>query len=371
VAVVGDTSEVSSVQFDINSISIPAGRGARATAEWDRFAQELTLAIAAAASGRTLPIEASSIDAEKAPDAAATGTTDLISDAPTVPSSIWDRPSYSDDPMPTSTVAPNGRSAEKAARKAAAARQRGEETAERKQTKAAVRAASASAKVADRSERERVAAGRRQAKEIETANKGFAERHHAWLENQRAVQEFLDDARDFRGQGTNAIILKKDELEYFTVSGNLIEERAGKATYTGSRQGISVPIGQIGGHSIRYNVGRSKGHVERAAPVDTIIDTGTVVVTDQRIVFVGSKQTREHLFTKLMSVDYPTHGEVVISVSNRQKSTHLTYSSNLSGQFQTRASLALSVFRGQVDEYIQEMEGAIGSITAAEPKLRT
>lgn len=43
-------------------------------------------------------------------------------------------------------------------------------------------------------------------------------------------------------------------------------------------------------------------------------------------------------------MDHSGAGEVIISVSNRQKSTHLVYPAGLTAQFQTRASLALDTF---------------------------
>jgi hypothetical protein len=97
-------------------------------------------------------------------------------------------------------------------------------------------------------------------------------------------------------------VLKLGESLYATLSqASLVEERAGQGHFVARNAGVSVPIGSLGGHAIRYRVGATRGHYVSAPPVPTAIDTGTVYVTDRRVVFTGSKQTRECAYAKLLS----------------------------------------------------------------------
>jgi hypothetical protein len=109
----------------------------------------------------------------------------------------------------------------------------------------------------------------------------------------------LQQAQRFHGDTSGEVPLKSGELHYVSIPGSLIEERAGQRTFVGGSQGISIPIGTIGGRGIRYRFARMKGHVVQAPAVATVIDEGTIVVTNQRVVFEGLRQTRECLFAKL------------------------------------------------------------------------
>jgi hypothetical protein len=70
---------------------------------------------------------------------------------------------------------------------------------------------------------------------------------------------------------------------------------------------------------VRYRVGASRGHYVRGAPAPTAIDTGTAFITNKRVIFEGSRQTRECNFTKLIGVQHDDAvGATTLSVSNRE-----------------------------------------------------
>ena len=104
--------------------------------------------------------------------------------------------------------------------------------------------------------------------------------------------------------------MKPGERLLAKYAAGLIEERAGQSRYVGGHSGISIPIGSIGGHSIRYSVGGSRGHIERGAPVETQIDQGFFAITNQRLIFVGGKQTRESELKKLVSLNFPFSNQI-------------------------------------------------------------
>jgi hypothetical protein len=103
-------------------------------------------------------------------------------------------------------------------------------------------------------------------------------------------------------------MLTAGEAVFYKVTGcSLVEDRAGKGHYEGRSQGVSIPVGSIGGRSVRYRAGASKGHYVQGKPVSTAVDTGTVYITSRRVIFAGSRQTRECAFTKLVGFHHDDH----------------------------------------------------------------
>lgn len=89
--------------------------------------------------------------------------------------------------------------------------------------------------------------------------------------------------------------------------------------------------GGYGGASYRLskNLSVSGGGIKattKALPEEsTIIDNGTAVFTNQRVVFVGANHTREWELNKLLGMDISENGfEVSASVSGRQKTSALS-----------------------------------------------
>ena len=107
---------------------------------------------------------------------------------------------------------------------------------------------------------------------------------------------------------------------------SLVEDRKGPGQWQGTSQGVSFPIGRIGGRSVRYRVGASKGHYVQGAPSPTAVDSGSFSITNQRLVYQGAKKTSESTFPKLLGIQ-KFNGGITISVSNRQKPTTLFFGS--------------------------------------------
>jgi hypothetical protein len=100
------------------------------------------------------------------------------------------------------------------------------------------------------------------------------------------------------------IILKPGEAAFGTVSNvSLVEDRRGPGHYSGVSQGVSIPIGSVGGHSVRYRVGASRGHYVQGSLHPEAVDTGNLVITNQRVLFVGGRKTVECLFAKLVNAN--------------------------------------------------------------------
>jgi hypothetical protein len=189
-----------------------------------------------------------------------------------------------------------------------------------------------------------------------------------WQAERDDLAEQVSLARDFSGDPSGqGLVLKRGEALFATVgSVSLIEERSTGGHWQSGSQGVSIPIGSLGGHAIRYHVGTSRGHYVQGTPAPTAVDVGTVYVTDQRVVFTGSAHTRECRFDKLLSCE-PAAGSMNLSVSNRQKPTTLYYGTALDGWFGFRLTLALAHFRGDVPALIDQLQAQLTALDAAKP----
>ena len=191
----------------------------------------------------------------------------------------------------------------------------------------------------------------------------------SWTAERESYAQLVDIAKNFPGAFSDEIMLKSGEALFFKITGTaLVEERRGQGHYQGSSSGVSIPIGSLHGRSVRYRVGANRGHYVQGAPVLTAIDTGTVFITNQRVVFAGTRQTRECLFAKLIGFEHDDEaGSTTFSVSNRQKPTTVHYGGACSGSFDFRLDLALAHFKGNVPELVSALQADLAKIEAARP----
>ncbi len=204
------------------------------------------------------------------------------------------------------------------------------------------------------------------------AKKAAQDYQHAlaqWQSQRDGYAHLLELAEGFHGSNDAEIMLGSGKALFYKVTGaSLIEERRGKGTYKGASHGVSIPIGSVHGRSVRYRVGQTRGHYEQGAPTPTAIDTGTVFVTNKRVIFQGTKQTRECLFTKLIGFEHSdSEGSTTFSVSNRQKPTTVHYGPGLSANFDFRFDLALAHYRNNVAELVAELRNDLAQIDAQRP----
>jgi hypothetical protein len=191
-----------------------------------------------------------------------------------------------------------------------------------------------------------------------------------WQELHDSTAEASALAQTFNGESSTQMMLKAGETVFATVTNaSLIEERRGAGHYSGASSGVSIPIGSVGGHAVRYHVGATRGHYVQAPPVPTAIDRGTVFVTNQRVVFQGGRQTRECAFAKLIGFQHTSDGATVFSVSNRQKATVIHYGTQIAGWFDFRLDLALAHFKNTVPALVAQMQAQMAQVDAARPPL--
>ena len=164
-------------------------------------------------------------------------------------------------------------------------------------------------------------------------------------------------------------MLKPGERVFAGMAGAaLIEERRGGGHWEGRSSGVSIPVGSLGGRSVRYRVGSNQGHYVQGTPTPTAIDTGTVYITNMRVIFQGTRQTRECLFSKLVGFQHDDQaGTTVFSVSNRQKPTTIYYGPETSAWFDFRLDLALAHYRNDLAAFIAQLQDQVAGLDAHKP----
>ena len=108
------------------------------------------------------------------------------------------------------------------------------------------------------------------------------------------------------------IVLKKGELALFTAQVQLAEDKT-STNYVGGSSGVSVPIA----YGIRFRVGSYHGHPVTRQSLNTV-DHGTLVVTTQRLVFNGARQSIVIQANKILNTVIYRDG-VDVRVENKRK----------------------------------------------------
>lgn len=209
---------------------------------------------------------------------------------------------------------------------------------------------------------------RKASKEIADYTTAFA----SWKEERDSAAERVQIAQSYRGEApVTGMVLKQGEAVFATVAGaSLIEDRRGPGQWTGRSSGFSIPVATIGGRSIRYRTGVSRGHYVQGTAVPTAIDSGNVYITSQRVIFQGAKQTRECRFDKLVGFQHTDDG-TIFSVSNRQKPTTIVYGAALAGWFDFRLDLALAHYQNTLPQLVAQVQADLAEVDAAKPQPPT
>jgi len=189
-----------------------------------------------------------------------------------------------------------------------------------------------------------------------------------WQSEHDELTAVLQAATTRQGSPSSNIVLKSGEAVFASINGvSLVEDRRGAGHYAGTSQGFSIPVGSVGGRSVRYRVGANKGHFVQGDLHPTAVDQGELVITNQRALFVGGKKTIECLFAKLVSAEV-SGGELALSVSNRQKVTRVHYGPKLDGWVQMRLTLAMSIARGDSDQFAAQIQEQLNELEAKRPQ---
>ena len=93
--------------------------------------------------------------------------------------------------------------------------------------------------------------------------------------------------------------------------------------------------------------------------VEAAIDKGTFFITNQRLVFEGSKKTLECRFDKLVAVHHDDEkGETTSSVSNRQTPMTILYGPEATLPVTFRFELAMASYKGTMAQIVKQYQEA-------------
>jgi hypothetical protein len=187
------------------------------------------------------------------------------------------------------------------------------------------------------------------------------------LENQRSALASMISLAEGPGVNPDGLVLHRGESCYGSLTNcSLVEERKGAGHFVAGSTGVSIPIGKIGSSPIRYRVGATRGHYVQGTPTPTAIGVGTVYFTNQRIVFLGTTQTRECAFDKLVGINQDeAGGNLTISVSNRQHPTVISYGASMSPWVHFHLSVALAHYHGTVDQLVAQLRSQLAELDPA------
>jgi hypothetical protein len=103
---------------------------------------------------------------------------------------------------------------------------------------------------------------------------------------------------------SSRLIQKKGEVVHLELDATLLMDVTVRQSQ-GGYSGISFPIGKTG---IRYRVGGYRGHSVEVGTQRVPADTGVLVISSQRAVFLGTKKTIELPLSKLINLTLFTDG---------------------------------------------------------------
>lgn len=203
---------------------------------------------------------------------------------------------------------------------------------------------------------------------LAVAAKHYEKQLADWQQQVTGLQEYLHIVETFTGETSgDTVVLRAGETLFGSITNtSLVETRVSGGHWVSGSSGFSVPVGSIGGHAVRYHVGRTRGHYVQGAPAPAAVDTGTLAITSQRVIFMGSRQTRECAFSKLAGYRHDG-GEVTLSVTNRQRPVTVHYGTELDSWFVERFELALAHFRGTVPQLHAQVQALIDQAEAHRP----
>jgi hypothetical protein len=198
-----------------------------------------------------------------------------------------------------------------------------------------------------------------------------AEQQLAAWQAERADAEELLAVATAPGSTPDGVVLHRGELCFGVLTScSLIEERKGAGHFVAGSAGVSIPLGSLHGRSVRYRVGATRGHYVAGQPEPTAVAQGTLYLTNQRLVFLSSTQTRECRFDRLVGIQKDdATGQLQVSVSNRQHPTVIAYGAAAAPWVAFRIDLCLAQWRGEVDQLVAELTAQLAEIDARRPTV--
>ena len=148
---------------------------------------------------------------------------------------------------------------------------------------------------------------------------------------------------------------------------SLIETKKTGSTFKGGSAGLSYRLTK----RVSVRTGTFQGQSIPGVEIPAIVDTGQFVVTTQRAVFTGSKQSREFDFKNLLSVSRQEigrdHSVLYLPTSNRKTVSGVGTGESSLDVIQSRLTIALGLKRGSRDQMISSLQNEIANLKLTPP----
>ena len=152
---------------------------------------------------------------------------------------------------------------------------------------------------------------------------------------------------------------------------SLVETKKTGSTFKGGSAGLSYRLTK----RVSVRTGTFQGQSIPGVDIPAIVDTGQFVVTTQRAVFTGSKQSREFDFKNLLSVSRQEigrdHSVLYLPTSNRKTVSGIGTGASSLDTIQSRLTIALGLKRGSKDQMIAGLRNEIEILKKTSPQTTT
>ncbi len=210
--------------------------------------------------------------------------------------------------------------------------------------------------------------------------KGIKERHEfeqakaafdAWNQQHDEVQSALNLIKQGGDFTNNSLNLQRGEGVYIQVHNvSLMGQVKSAGHYVSGHQGVSIPIGSLGGRSVRYNVGRSRGHYVSGTTHEAGIDSGELYITSSRIVFTGTKKTTVIPLSTVVSAS-ANGGVITVSSSKYVKPLRVFMGAQIESWASEWIKLAIAVSNDGKDKVVEDLTNQVVELEASRPMSPT
>ncbi len=149
---------------------------------------------------------------------------------------------------------------------------------------------------------------------------------------------------------------------------SLVETKKTGSTFKGGSAGLSYRLTK----RVSVRTGTFQGQSIPGVDIPAIVDTGQFVVTTQRAVFTGSKQSREFDFKNLLSLSRQEigrdHSVLYLPTSNRKTVSGIGTGEGSLDIIQSRLTIALGLKRGSKDQMIAGLRNEIENMKMTPPQ---
>jgi len=211
-------------------------------------------------------------------------------------------------------------------------------------------------------------------KELERQEAAYQSEHQEWEHAQTGLSKIVE-ALGKIGEGEDLVstsaILKKGEISIWTGHAVLHEARKGAGHFEGQSNGMSFRIAK----GVTYRVGATRGTYVSGPETQTILDNGIVLLTNNRLLFTGTNQTKEWAFEKWLGAECnEAQTDYLFHVSNRQKASGITFLVNgrtpdyeTGREFNQFLTVAMNLQRKEPSEMLKEYKKELADHAKAEP----